>query len=60
MPRDGVRFVQIPITSPTDERPVDRDGSDRLMATLAALIRDAAAADAATAVVAPQSDDDSG
>lgn len=58
MDRDDVRLVQIMPTPPTDERQVDRGGSDRLIAAIAAVIRDAMAADAAAGVGPPPSDDD--
>lgn len=57
MNHDDVRVVQIPIAPLTDERPVDRGGRDRLIAALAAVIRDAMAADAAAGVVPPSDDD---
>ena len=48
--REGLRTVRIPIAPSPDDMPIDRVGRSPLIAAIAAVIRDAMAADAASGV----------
>lgn len=56
--RYGTRIVRLPIASPPDDQPAARGGRDRLIAAIAAVIRDAMAADAAGGREPPFSGED--
>jgi hypothetical protein len=53
--RCGTRLVRLPIAPPTADQPAAQGGRDRLIAAIAAVIRDAMAADAAVGLEPPLS-----